>query len=262
MKDIKKALKDGEVVMGVCCDISDPSVVEILGQTGWDYVIINCEGGTCSPYGSELENMIRAAYLADITPVVKVPENTFALIATAVKIGAKIVEVPRINNQDDAIKAIKAIKYPPLGDRMTCWGIPATEYGAVPWSKHVPQANEEVSIFAILEEQEAMDNMEEILSVEGMEIVGIGWLDLALRLGGVGDTAVEAKIKQYRQKLLDLSKDRGIAVIQGVTDASSAKEAIKMGARALLFGQDDITLLRNASLNSIEQLKEAVKDAR
>lgn len=145
---------------------------------------------------------------------------------------------------------------------MTCWGIPATEYGALSWSKHVQQANEEVSIFAILEEQEAMDNMEEILSVEGMEIVGIGWLDLALRLGGVGDPAVEVKIKQYRQKLLDLSKDKGIAVIQGVNDASSAKEAIMMGARALLFGQDDMTLLRNASLNSVGQLKEAVKGAR
>ena len=261
MKDIKKALKNGEVVMGVCCDISDPSVVEILGQTGWDYVIINCEGGTCSPYGSELENMIRAAYLADITPVVKVPENTPALIATAVKMGAKIVEVPRINNGDDAIKAIKAIKYPPIGDRMTCWGIPATGYGAVSWSKHVSQANEEVSIFAILEEQEAMDNMEEILSVEGMEIVGIGWLDLALRLGGVGDAAVEAKIKQYRQKLLDLSKSKGIAVIQGVNDASSAKEAIEMGAKALLFGQDDMTMLRNTSSQCVEKLKEAVKGA-
>jgi len=137
MKNIKKALKNGEVVVGVCCDISDPSVVEILGQSGWDYVIINCEGGTCSPFGAELENMIRAAYLADITPVVKVPENNAAMIAAAVKMGAKIVEVPKVNKKEDAIRAIKAVKYPPQGERMTCWGVPATGYGAVPWSKHV-----------------------------------------------------------------------------------------------------------------------------
>ena len=262
MKDIKKALKNGEVVMGVCCDISDPSVVEILGQTGWDNVIINCEGGTCSPFGAELENMIRAAYLADITPVVKVPENTSAMIASAVKAGAKIVEVPKVNNKEDAIRAIKAIKYPPQGERMTCWGVTATGYGAVPWSEHVVKANEEVSIFAVLEEQEAMDNMEEILSVEGLEIVSIGWLDLALRLGGVGDTNAEAMVTKYRQKLLDLCKDKGIAVIQGVNDAATAKEAIKMGARALLFGQDDMTMLRNTSLKRVEELRQAIKEAK
>lgn len=99
MKDIKKALKNGEVVIGVCCDISDPSVVAILGYTGWGYVIINCEGGVASPFGAELENLIRAAYIADITPVVKVPENDSAMVASAVNLGAKIVEVPKVNTK-------------------------------------------------------------------------------------------------------------------------------------------------------------------
>ena len=58
-----------------------------------------------------------------------------------------------------------------------------------------------------------MDNMEEILSVEGLEIVSIGWLDLALWLGGVGDEKAEALVTKYRQKLLDLCKDKGIAGI-------------------------------------------------
>ena len=66
MKNIKQAMKNGEIVMGVCCDISDPSVVEILGYTGWDYVIINCEGRTTLSSGAELENMIGAACPADV----------------------------------------------------------------------------------------------------------------------------------------------------------------------------------------------------
>lgn len=261
MKNIKQAMKNGEIVMGVCCDISDPSVVEILGYTGWDYVIINCEGGTTSPFGAELENMIRAAYLADVTPVVKVPENNPAMIATAVKLGAKLVEVPKINTKEDVIAALRAAKYPPQGSRMTCWGIPATKYGAVPWSEHVPAANEEITIYAVLEEQEAMDNMEDILSVEGLEIVLIGWLDLLLRLGGVGDPNAQAMVKKYRQKLLDLCKEKGIAVIQGVSDAASVKEAISMGARGLLFGQDDMTMLHNASMRWVGDLRKAIKES-
>ena len=54
MKNIRRAIDDGEVVVGVCCDISDPSVVEALGYAGWDYVIINAEGGTVSPFGAEV----------------------------------------------------------------------------------------------------------------------------------------------------------------------------------------------------------------
>jgi len=261
MKNIKKAMSEGEVIMGVCCDISDPSVVEILGSTGWDYVIINCEGGTVSPFGAELENMIRAAYLVDVTPVVKVPENNPAMIASAIKLGAKIVEVPKINSKEDAMAALKAAKYPPLGSRMTCWGIPATNYGAMPWTEHVPKANEEITIFAVLEEQEAMENMENILSVEGLEIVLIGWLDLALRLGGVGDPKVEAQVRGYLQKLLDLCKERGISVIQGASDAASAKEAISMGAQGILFGLDDMTMLRNASLKQVTELRRATKES-
>jgi 4-hydroxy-2-oxoheptanedioate aldolase len=261
MKNIKEAMSNGEVIMGVCCDISDPSVVEILGATGWDYVIINCEGGTVSPFGAELENMIRAAYLADVTPVVKVPENNPAMIASAIKLGAKIVEVPKINTKEDAVAALTALKYPPQGSRMTCWGIPATNYGAIPWTEHVQKANEELTIFAVLEEQEAMDNMEDILSVEGLEIVLIGWLDLALRLGGVNDPKVEAKLKEYQQRLLTLCKKSGISVIQGASDAASAKEAISMGARGFLFGQDDMTMLRNASLSWVTELRKAVTAA-
>ncbi len=118
-----------------------------------------------------------------------------------------------------------------------------------------------MTIFAVLEEQEAMDNMEEILSVEGLDIVLIGWLDLALRLGEMGDPKVEAQVRRYQQKLLDLCKEKGIAVIQGVSDAASAKEAISMGARGLLFGQDDMTMLRDASVKWVIELRKAIEES-
>jgi 4-hydroxy-2-oxoheptanedioate aldolase len=259
MKNIRRAMKDGDVVVGVCCDISDPSAVEALGYAGWDYVIINAEGGTVSPFGAELENMIRAAYLADVVPVVKVPENNPAMIASALKMGAKIVEVPKVNSKADAERALKALHYAPRGERMTCWGVPATKYGAVSWAEHVQAANEDVSMYAVLEEQEAMDNMEEILSTEGLEMVILGALDLALRLGGVEDASALAQVRQYRGKLMRAARDAGVAVIEIVRNGSEAREAVEMGAQALLFGQDDLAMLRQASLNRLTELREAIK---
>jgi len=260
MKDIKEALKNGQVIIGVCNDISDPSVVEILGDTGWDFVIINCEGGTMSIYGAELENQIRAAYIADVTPAVKVPKNDPALIASALNLGAKIVEVPRINTKEDLIAAIRAAKFPPQGDRMTCWGTPAQKYGAVPWREFVRHANEEVTIFAVLEEKEAMDNMEDILSVEGLDVAGIGYLDLALKLGGIGDPDIEKQVERYGERLLTLCKQRGVCMGKGVPDVDSAKAAIAAGCRFLWFGSDDATLLRNASAKWVTELRKAIKE--
>ncbi len=260
MKNIKEAIKNGEVLIGVANEISDPSAVEILGDTGWDFVIINCEGGSMSMYGAELENQIRAAYIADVTPAVKVPKNDPAMIASALNLGAKIVEVPRINTKEDIIAAIRAAKYPPQGNRMTCWGTPAQKHGAVPWPEFIRQANEEVAIWAVLEEKEAMDNMEDILSVGGLEMVGIGYLDLALKLGGIGDPDIEEQVERYGERLLNLCKQRGVCMGKGVADMAAAKAAIAAGCRFLWFGSDDATMLRDASAKWVTELRKVIKE--
>lgn len=257
MKNIREALAASEVVLGVCCDISDPSVVETLGYAGWDFVLINAEGGTLSPYGMELENMIRAAYVANVVPAVKVPENNPAMIASALKLGAKMIEVPKISSRADVERALNAVRYSPKGERATCWGVPATKYGAVAWADHVRKANEDIVMYAVLEDQKAMENMDEILSTQGLEMVIPGPLDLSLRLGGVEDKEAVAKVKEFRQRLLKTARTKGVAVIEIVRDAAEAKEAVALGAKALLFGQDDLSMLRQASIDRLSELRNA-----
>ena len=257
MKNIREAVAKGEVLLGVCCDISDPSVVETLGYAGWDLVVINAEGGTVSPFGAELENMIRAAYVAGIIPAVKVPENNPAMIASALKMGAKMIEVPKVSNRADVERALNAVYYSPPGERATCWGVPATRYGADPWSEHVQKANADVVMYPVLEEPEAMENMEEILATEGLKMVILGPFDLALRLGGLEDEAALAQVKQYREQLLHKASTQGVGVIEIVRTADEAREAVASGAQALLWGQDDLAMLRQASLERLADLRSA-----
>jgi len=260
MKNITKALRKGDLVVGTCCDISDPSVVEIVGRCGWDFVIINAEGGTVSPFGAELENMIRAAYAVDVTPVVKIPENNAAMIATCVKLGAKAVEVPKITTGEDARRAVDAAKYPPLGGRMTCWGVHATRYGEQGWAEHIAEANDEITILAVLEEQAAYEeHMDDILDVEGLEVVLIGWYDLELRIGGVGDPKVAKQMNEYRRKLYTRAREKNVAILQFVADPEALTEAAAMGAGGFFFAQDDMTMLRNASTHWATELKKAIK---
>jgi 4-hydroxy-2-oxoheptanedioate aldolase len=259
MKDIKKALQNGEVVIGVCNDISDPCVVEILGYSRWDFVIINCEGGTISPFGGELENQIRAAYHADIYPIVKVPKNDPGFIATALNYGAKMLEIPNVSTREDAIAAVKAAKFPPQGERAVCWGIPATKYGTTIWSEYISKANDEIGVYAVLENEIAMNNMEDIVSVEGIDILSIGKLDAALRFGGIGNPKAEQKVLEYRKKLAPLANANGKTMLMSVSDFESAKGAVALGCRVLLFGQDDISMLFGESSKWETQLRKIIR---
>lgn len=258
MKNIRQAIRSDEVVLGVCCDSADPAAVEVLGSAGWDFVLINTEGGTVAPFGTGLANMIRAAYKADVVPVVKVPANDAAFIATALKLGAKVIEVPMVNSRADAEDAVRAVRYPPAGNRMTYWGVPATGYGAQSWGEHVATADDEVTMYAVLEEPQAMERMEDILSAEGLEMVILGVLDLALRLGGVDDERARARVAEYRRQLYRVAADKGVAVIDIVGTAEQAREAVALGARGLLFAQDDHAMLRDISRTHLASLRAAV----
>ncbi len=95
MLDIKRALQNGEVLTGPFSLSGSPTLVETIGYAGFDFVIIDCQHGTTSPFGNELEQQIRAAYAADIAPVVRTADNDRGQILKAMDFGAKGVIVPR-----------------------------------------------------------------------------------------------------------------------------------------------------------------------
>jgi 4-hydroxy-2-oxoheptanedioate aldolase len=255
MRNVRRAIADGEVVVGACCDVSDPSAVEALGYAGWDFVLINAEGGTIGPYGDELEQMIRAAHRADVTPAVKVPENEPAMIASALKLGANLIEVPMVSSRADAERALRAAHYPPDGERMACWGVPATRYGADDWPDHVAQAAEETLVYAVLEERAAVENLEEILSTPGLEAVILGELDLALRLGGVEDEDARERVEAYRDDLYRVADEEDVAVIDIVGTEAEAADAVDRGAAGLLYARDDLAMLREAAEAGLAALR-------
>src|SRR3954469_25544366 len=96
MKDLRAALAAGEIVFGSAVVSGHPSIVEILGWIGFDYVFIDTEHAATSPSGRELEQVVRAAYSADIPPIVRPAENLPYHINKALDCGAKAVWVPRI----------------------------------------------------------------------------------------------------------------------------------------------------------------------
>jgi 4-hydroxy-2-oxoheptanedioate aldolase len=100
---LKEALQDGKVVFGPFLKFTDPTVVEIMGFAGFDFVIIDTEHGPISVENAQ--NMIRAAESVNITPIIRVGSNDEVLILRALDIGAQGIEIPQINSKPDAVRA-------------------------------------------------------------------------------------------------------------------------------------------------------------
>jgi 2-keto-3-deoxy-L-rhamnonate aldolase RhmA len=241
MKDILQELRDGRVVLGAVCNIDSYMAVEILGAAGWDFVLINTEDGIVSPYGQSLDVMIMACYAADIAPQVKLLLPDAGMIYKALNFGAKVIHVS-VNNRRELEECMRAAKFPPEGNRIASHFVRGARYGAMPWNDFLESENRSVTIVPLIESQEAMDELEDILSVGGVEIAVIGGFDLACRLGGVGKPEVQKQVAAHWDRLAQVCSKKGIHVMKHV-EPGEAQSVVAQGFRCLISGIDTEMLL-------------------
>ena len=208
-----------------------------MGYAGFDFVIIDCQHSATNPIGPELENMLRAAYAADVTPIVRVSRNDEAQILKALDFRAKGIIVPQIASKTDVEKLVSATRYPPQGRRSCTPGIAATKYGFRPWAGYTTQANAEVLAIPLVEDQDAVNHLDEILAVEGIDWVHFGPFDMAVSMG-LSDYAFDPQIQQYRSQVIAACRTRHLPVMDLAWDVDSAIDFIRQGADVIALGTD------------------------
>jgi 4-hydroxy-2-oxoheptanedioate aldolase len=231
-------MEAGEVVVGHWVASGSPTMVELVGGSGADLVAIDCEHGPLSPYGAELEACIRAAYAADVAPIVRVAGHDGSQISRAADFGAKGVIVPHINTGEQLRQAIAQVKLPPVGNRGCSSTVRAADYGWRPWAEFLSETNSSVEVVPLLEEPVAFERLDEILAVPGLRAVAIGPLDLAARFGGVGDAAAEARVRECLAQLIRGCDQRGISVIDGAWDLDTVRRKVSAGCRGIMYSGD------------------------
>ena len=182
---VKRILKAGGLAIGAGVDMSDPALVEIIGLAGFDAAFIDMEH-TGFDLGT-IEQMIRAADLVGITSIVRVPDNNPKFILRILDMGAQGIQVPHIANRKDAEAAVQAVRYPPLGDRGVAGGSRAAMYGSISLAEHVASSNEQVMLTVMVEDMEAVNDIEGIASVDGIDLISVGPSDLSRALGVLGE---------------------------------------------------------------------------
>jgi len=247
---LKEALMNGKTVFGPFLKITDPAVVEIMGFAGFDFVIIDQEHGPIAIQNTQ--NMIRAAESIGITPIVRVNKNDEALILRNLDIGAQGVEIPQINNKKNAIQAVKSVKYFPQGNRGVCRFVRAANYSSMNKYEYFKEANQENLIIVHIEGLEGINNLDEILSVSGIDVVFIGPYDLSQSLGIPGEVNNPLVIEKMKEVILKC-KNSDTVVGTFADDVKIAKFWASLGVQYVSYSVD-VGILYNSTNNITNQL--------
>ena len=126
--NIRAALKQGQLVMGSFFRLPSPDLVEIFGEAGFDFIIIDQEHGAVSV--ETTSSLVRACDLVGMAAVVRIPDNLPWLIQHALDVGALGVQVPQVGTLSDAERVVRASKFAPVGSRGVCRNVRAARYSA------------------------------------------------------------------------------------------------------------------------------------
>jgi len=225
---LKEKLEQGGVGAGVV--ITEPAVemVEILGLLGFDYVTLDC---LHSPMSVEsIAHLVRAAEVRGMITQVRAPQNIPEIILRYLDVGIMGIMIADMDNAQIAQKTVKAVKYPPEGERGL--GLTrAADFGLrEPAGEYVKSANSETMVLGVVESREGVENIEEILETEGLDAVFIGTNDLSKSLGVPGQTT-HPLVKEAVDKILAAGKKTGKAIGHPVRRGESPRQYIEMGCR-------------------------------
>lgn len=228
----KSAIQQGRTVLGTIVTTPTPQIVEALGWAGLDFVMIDTEHAPLST--ESLEEIVRAADVSGITPLVRVLKNDAGMILRSLDIGSMGVHVPGIKSADDAQKAVAAVKYQPLGNRGLSPSHRAARYGMLPVKSYVESANECTMLVVHVECKEGVDNIEQILDVDGIDVVFIGAFDISQSLGIPGQVD-HPLVTSAMDTIIRAARKRNIVLGAAAGSTENAQKIREKGVQYILL---------------------------
>lgn len=239
MVSIKQTLKSGYTTFGTWQMMANTSVSEILCQAGYDWVTVDMEH-TGIDVTDALE-LIRVIDLCGKTPAVRVSVNDETIIKRVLDCGARIIIVPMVLDKEDAKKAVDAVYYPPKGKRGV--GLSRAQGYGFCFDEYRDSAESNLTVIAQIEHIRAIDNLNEILSVEGIDGTMIGPYDLSGSLGNPGcfeTQEFKCAIERYENISREKKVPMGYHIVK--PDEKDVEEHVKRGYQFIALGFDTFFL--------------------
>ncbi len=229
----KAAMLNQERRIGCFSALASPITTEILGLAGFDWILLDGEHApndvqTFIPQLMALKDSVSA-------PMVRLPQNDTTVIKRLLDIGFYNLLVPFVESKEQAEYAVAATRYPPQGVRGVSVGHRSNGYGTI--TDYFQHINDNICVVVQIESQLALDNLDEILAVDGVDGVFVGPSDLAAALGHLGNPGhpdVQAAIKEVFEK--GKAKGKSIGILAPVYE--DAQRYIEWGANLVAVGSD------------------------
>lgn len=247
MNKVREALLTGKPTIGSWIQTGSPVAAEILARAGYDWIAVDCEH---SSIGIEaFAETARAIYGRGVVTLARVRENDTLAIRQVLDMGAEGVIVPMVNSAEDARRAVRAAKYPPVGERG--FGYCRANNWGVDFASYAENANADVCVVVMIESRQAVEQIDEILSVEGVDGVFIGPYDMSGSYGCVGKTT-EPVIVEACAKVLEACKRHGKAAGQHIVlpNDQNVSGALADGFTFIALGTD-IVFLADAARDAL-----------
>jgi 2-dehydro-3-deoxyglucarate aldolase len=238
------------LTVGSWITLSHPAIAEIMAKSGFDWLAIDLEHSVITI--REAEELIRIISLCNVTPLVRLTSNNPNQIKRVMDAGSHGIIVPMVNTPEDAENAVNAVKYPPLGKRGV--GLARAQGYGAKFNEYLEWQKNEPVIIVQIEHIDAVNNLEKIFSVEGIDGYIIGPYDLSGSLGVPGQFEHPdflAAMEQIKSVASNMNMTGGIHIIE--PDTKKLKDCIKEGYRFIAYSLD-IRMLDVACRDGLESV--------
>jgi 2-keto-3-deoxy-L-rhamnonate aldolase RhmA len=239
----REALVEKQLTVGAWMQMGHPAAAEIFGHLGFDWVCVDMEHGAI---GFEtMTAVFRAVAAFESVAVARLPMNDPVWIRRTLDAGAGGLIIPMVNSADEARRAVREAKYPPLGRRG--YGYSRANLHGLQFHESIGKANEEIALVAQIEHRDGIEALDEILAVEGVDAAFIGPMDLSGSYGKTGqldDPEVVMALERFRAVCREKGVASGMHVVN--TSAANIRKAREQGYSMIALGVD-VTYLAEAA---------------
>lgn len=251
--NIKTNVAQGRTSIGVFISSGAPSIVEAVGISGYDFVIVDSEHGSTDV--GVVEHLIRAAETVNVTPLVRIADVSRTNILRVLDLGAMGILVPMVETVEQAMDAVAYSKYPPFwpnGRRGVAFRR-AGRYGDINPIDYFKWANDQCIVAIQIETRTGMENLADILQVDGIELVFIGPSDLSQSLGYPGN-AGHSDVRAAVRSIAEASMSAGKIAAVMPTSPGDIQEYLSMGVQCILSG-NEYGLIRKSAAEFVRSVR-------
>lgn len=250
MDNIKDTLQS-DICIGLFSKTTDPSFIEAAGYGGMSFVIVDMEHGLAS--SAKIHDHVRAAKLGGLASIIRVPGCDANAISSALDSGADGIQVPNINTAEQALEAVRAARFHPLGARGVCRFVRAAKFGTLDRNVYFETENSKLIVLQV-EGVEGVRNIEKILSVDGFDVLFIGPYDLSQSVGKPGCIS-DPEVSELMIKIAAAAMKNGKTLGVFTDSFDMAKKYIASGFRYIAYSVD-VAIFAEACTKAVRGINE------